>query len=130
MLIMNFAFIRLYRARNDIKRDRTDGERRRREESLFRKLRATDPLPLSIRQPQPLRQLQRRNPTGIRHRNHHIHLLAPFLQLSPHLERERVAHGHAGAIDADAVEDGVRPGEIDVFEDVGGEGGGRGDLAA
>ena len=38
-----------------------------------------------------------------------------------HLVRERVAHRHARAVDADPVEDRVRPREVDVLEDVGRE---------
>ena len=52
----------------------------------------------------------RRRHAGIRHRDDHI-------GLRRRLARELGAHGLAHVVDVAAADDGIRPGEIDVFED-------------
>ncbi|KAI3488256.1 hypothetical protein L1887_47795 [Cichorium endivia] len=81
---------------------------------------------LAVRHAEVLGELQRRDARGVGHGDHDVDRLARLLQLAAHLVGELVAHGHARAVDRDAVHDAVGAGKVDVLEDVGREGVGVG----
>src|SRR5690606_21138579 len=67
---------------------------------------------------QPVGQLHRRGAAGIRDRDDHVDtMVRPFAQ---DLFRQLLAHAQAGLVYQDAINDGVRAGQVDVLEDAGG----------
>jgi hypothetical protein len=68
-----------------------------------------------------LGRLQSGNSTGVGDGDDHVHRKAGGIELTSDLLGEGVSHGHTRAVDRDSVEDRVRAGKIDVFENIGSE---------
>lgn len=75
-----------------------------------------------------LRELKGGDTTGVGDGDDDVGDESSLLEDGSGVLGESISHGHASAVDRDAVEDRVGASKVDVLEDVGGEGAGRDNL--